>query len=121
MPDQAARLFELPAIIASLGHRQRNAMRGEDDLGGGASALDVFQVLPAPGIRTEYGRHEAQGAPHTVGSHFPQRVGERRMPVTISPVDRKRRAIAREFALQTSDQRAVLIVDRTLAAEMIIM
>src|SRR5580704_15432686 len=38
MPDQAARFVELPAIIADLGHRQRNAVRGEDDPGVSAAA-----------------------------------------------------------------------------------
>ena len=42
------------------------------------------------------------------------------MPVPAAPVDRQRRALIREERPQIRQQRAVLIVDGTFAAEMIV-
>ena len=46
--------------------------------------------------------------------------GSKRMPVAIAPVDRQLRTVAIEFGLQRSNQLAILFVDRTLAAELVI-
>src|ERR1700686_4633185 len=82
--------------------------------------LDIFQVLPASGIRTEDGSDEGQRASYAVGTHLAQSVGEIRMPVSIPPIDWKPRPIMLKFGFKARDQRPVLIVDGTLAAEMII-
>ncbi len=54
-------------------------------------------------------------------SHLAQRVGEQRMPIAIAPIDGQARAVARQLFAKPGDQRAVLIVDRALAAEVVIM
>ncbi len=87
----------------------------------GARLLDIFQVLAASRVRTEDGSDKGERTRHTVGLHLAQRVGEKRMPVAIAPVNRNPRTQAREFALKAGDQRAILIVDRALAAEVIVM
>src|SRR5580698_4083424 len=84
-------------------------------------ALDVFQVLPASGIRTENRRDERKRPPYAIRLHLAQRVGEQRMPVAIAPVNGEVRPVARQLAFQPSDKRASLIVNGTLAAEVVIM
>src|ERR1700689_1131065 len=86
-----------------------------------ASALDILQVLAATRVRAEDRRDERKRLPDTVGPHLTQRVGKQGMPIAIAPIDGKLQAVARQFALQPCDQRTVLIVDRALASEMIIM
>ena len=83
-------------------------------------SLDVFQVLTAARVRTENRSDEGQRFSHAIVPHLSQRVGEKRMPVAISPINRKLRAAGGEQTFETGDQRAILIVDRASAVEMII-
>ena len=57
----------------------------------------------------------------SVGLHLAQRVGQKRMPVAITPINRQPRPVRLKLALQAGDQGASLIVDRALAIEMMIM
>ena len=82
--------------------------------------FNVFQVLPASGVRTKDGCHERKGPPHAVGPHLAHRVGQERMPVAIAPIDRQARPMLGQFVLQPRDQSAVMIVDGALAVEVMI-
>ena len=63
---------------------------------------------------------DGEGPLHSVGSHFGQRVGQHRVPVSISPVDRQRDAVPVELRPQRGDQVADLSIDRADAAEMVV-
>src|SRR5580704_12350871 len=86
-----------------------------------ARPLDVFQVLTATRVRTKDGGDETERPVDAVCAHLPQRVGQERMPVAIAPIDGKLQPVAGQFQFERGDQFAVVIVDRALAAEMIIM
>ncbi len=43
------------------------------------------------------------------------------MPVAVAPINRQLDAAPREFGLQRGDQRPHLVVQRTLAAEVVVM
>ena len=82
---------------------------------------DIFQILPAAGIRAVSRGEQSHRPANAIGTHLGQRVGQQRMPVAISPVDRQLRAVAGQLELQIADEGPILLVDRALAAEMIIM
>src|SRR6185312_10360845 len=83
--------------------------------------LDVFAILPAPGVRTERRRNERQRALNAVIPHLAQSVREHRMPVAVAPINRKSRPVQLQLVLQRRDQSAVLLVDGAAAAEPVIM
>src|ERR1043166_9683725 len=81
---------------------------------------NVFAVLAASRVRTVGGGDEGKGALNTIQLHLRQRSRQHGMPVAIAPVDRQLRTVLRKFDLQCCNQIASLLVDRTLAVEMII-
>src|SRR5579863_3934272 len=83
-------------------------------------AGDVFPVLTASGVRTVGRRDKPERTPHAVFFHLKQSFGQQRMPVAIPPVHRQFRAVQREFRFQRRNQLARLLVDRTLAAEVVV-
>ena len=108
--DEAG-MIEEHAELVDLRRRRADLLLG---------AGDVFAILPAAGIRTERAGDERQRPLHAVGRHLPQRIGQQRMPVAIAPVDRQLRPVLGQFPLQRGDQLPILIVDRALAAEVVV-
>src|ERR1700693_6573237 len=86
-----------------------------------ARLLDIFQILPAAGVGAEHRRGERQRATNPVRLHLPQRVGDKRTPVAIAPVDWKAGPVTLEFVREAGNQLAVLLVDGSLAGEVRIM
>ena len=64
--------------------------------------------------------NRAKRPPHAAAAHFGQRVGQQRMPIAIAPIDRQRRAVGGQLGLEGGDQGPILVVDRTAAAEMLV-
>ena len=58
---------------------------------------------------------------NTFSMHLLQCVRQQRMPVAVSPIDGKVQTVLREFFFERRDQFADLLVDGTLAIEVIIM
>ena len=85
-----------------------------------AGGYDVLAVLAASGIRIESGGEKCQRVPDAGVTHLAERVGQHRMPVAIAPVNGKMRTFGVEQLLEFGNQRAVLVVDRTAAAKVII-
>ena len=83
-------------------------------------ATDVFAILPASGIRTVGRRHKGKRSVNAVLFHLPQGFRQHGMPVTVSPIHRQLRTVLRQFLLQSRDQFPNLLVDRALAAEVVI-
>ena len=65
-------------------------------------------------------RDECQSAPDAVGGHLAKRVGQQRVPIAVAPVDRQLRSMIGQFPRQGRHQRTILLVDRTHAAEVVI-
>ena len=78
---------------------------------------NILAVLPAAGVGA-IGRSEKAQA-HRMPSLFirPSVSAGQRMPVAVSPIDRQADSMGSQFALQCRDQRTVLVVDGTVAAE----
>src|SRR5580704_1846112 len=73
----------------------------------GPRPLDVFQVLPAAGIGTEYRGDEGQRPSYAVSAHLTQCIDEIRMPVSITPIDRQPPPLAHEQCFQSGNQRPI--------------
>ena len=84
------------------------------------SLLDVFAILTATAVAAVRGRHERERPLLSVGLHFAQRVCNEWMPVPIAPVDRKVDVTRLELFLERPDEGAVLVVDRALAVEVVV-
>ena len=85
-----------------------------------ASAFDVFSVLSATGVRTVGRRDEGERVLDSVVAHLSDCVGEKRVPVSVAPVDGKARPVLFKLALQSLDEFPVLFVDGTDAAEQLV-
>ena len=81
------------------------------------SRQDVLSILTTTGIGAVGGRHKRQSTADTVTCHLLHRVGEHRMPVSISPVNRQFDLMRIEFLLQGRDDITALRIDRANAAE----
>ena len=81
---------------------------------------DVFAILPAPGVATEGRGYECQGPAYSVVSHLPYRVRQVGMPVAIPQIDRQCRRVACQLPPESGHQGTILLVDRTHAAEVLI-
>jgi hypothetical protein len=57
----------------------------------------VLAILPAAGIRAVCGSYESERMPHSAIAHLPDSVYQEWMPISISPVNRKLKAVAVEF------------------------
>ena len=82
------------------------------------SSRDILAVLPAAGIRAVGRRDEEEGVIHPVSAHDLDRVLQQGMPVAVPEVDGQVNAVLRQLSFERGDQRSVLGVDRTDAAEM---
>jgi hypothetical protein len=87
----------------------------------GLSSSDVLTVLPAAGVRTVRAGNERQRMLDSVGLHLAERVREQRVPVAVAPVNRQSRPMFGQLRFESSNQCSVLIVDRTAAAEVVVM
>ena len=81
---------------------------------------DVLAVLTAAGIRTEGRGDERDGSLHTVSRHFADCLRKQRMPIAIAPVHGQVRPPSGQFRTQRFHQCAILVVDRALTAEGIV-
>src|SRR5207302_7363865 len=86
----------------------------------GLGLRDVFPILPAPRIGAVCRGDESQRSTDAVLFHLPQCIGQHGMPVPVSPVDRQLRTMLFEFAFQSGDQFASLLVDWALAVKMVV-
>lgn len=89
--------------------------------GGGLGGVDIFAVLTAAGITTEGGGNEGEDTGDAVQLHLREGVVEEGMPIAITEVDGKIGALPGEQFGERVDDGEVLLVDRTLAAEVEIM
>ena len=96
------------AVVLDLGRR---------GAGLGTGALDVLAILPASRVRAVGRGHEGEGAFPPVAGHLPQRVGQKRMPIAVAPVDRQVWTMVLQFRAQGGHEFAVLLVDRAHAVE----
>ena len=84
-------------------------------------ARNVFAVLPASRVGTVRGSDEGERSANAVPLHLLQSFGQHGMPIAIAPVDRDLGSMLRQFAFESCNQFTGLLVDRTLAAEMVVM
>src|SRR5262245_29196221 len=82
---------------------------------------DVFEILSAARVAAERGGEKGERAANTVCFHLLQRIRQERRPVAVAPVKRELDSSGGEFILQSGKQCAVLSVDGTSAAEVIVM
>ena len=84
------------------------------------SLRDVLTVLATTGITTVDRSEKRQRARHAVVLHLLQGILEHRMPISIAPVNRQVDIVASQFLANGGQQLPVLLVDRTDAAEVLI-
>src|SRR4029077_4542761 len=83
-------------------------------------ACNIFAILPASRVRTVSGSHESESALNALLLHLTQRVCKQRMPVTISPKNGELWPSPGQLILQRWDQLPSLLVNRALAAKLLI-
>ena len=81
---------------------------------------NVFAVLATAGVAAVGTCDEGNRPFHSGVGHLADRVGKQWMPVAIAPIDRDVWPAAVEFCTQCSEERPVLLVDRALATEMLV-
>ncbi len=85
------------------------------------SCLDVLSVLTAARPGTVSRRHVSQRRFDTCSLHFTQCVRQQGVPVAVAPVNRHVDPVLVEFRPQGRNQLATLAVNRTDAAEVLVM
>jgi hypothetical protein len=86
----------------------------------GARPFDVLEILAAAGTRTERRRDEGQRSTHTGVAQLADRDWEQRMPIAVAPVDWHTATMFRQFRTESGHEFAVLLVDRTIAAKLVV-
>ena len=81
---------------------------------------EILAVLATARVGAERRREDRERASDAVLGHLPHRVPEVRMPVAVAEVDRQLDAASAQLRLECLDQLTVLGVDRTDAAEQLV-
>src|SRR5829696_7586679 len=84
------------------------------------SVADVLQVLPATRIRAIPRSHKSECILNSIRRHLSHCVSKHRMPIAVSPVDGNTGPLHRQLLFQRGDQVAILLIDRTHAAEQVV-
>src|SRR5829696_8076011 len=87
----------------------------------GLSIGNVLTVLPATRVRAVCRSHKRECVLNTIRGHLFERIGEQRVPVAITPVDRELWSMSLQLLFQCRNQISILWIDRTDAAEQLVM
>ncbi len=108
--DERRMVEECPQFLHFRSARSRRSLR----------TSNVFPILPAAGVGTIGRGHKAHRPPDAILFHLPQRIGQKRMPIPVSPINWHAGSVALQLRFQGGDQFPRLLVDRALALEVVV-